>query len=573
MTMPEAVQQASPAATAAQIALEEMFECIHTGQNFRLEAGAGAGKTFSLVQALRLIIDEQGAALQRSNQQVACITYTNVATDEIISRTDGHPAVRASTIHAFCWGLIKGFQAMLREKVAEIDAWSEKLEEAGGIGLRRINYDLGYRRIKNDILFIHHDDVLTLTVRMMGYPKFRQVLTGRFPIVFIDEYQDTNAAFADSIIDHFIAPGEGPLVGLFGDSWQKIYRDGKGLVEHVNLKEIGKQANFRSVPEVVNVLNAIHKTAETGDVAVFHTNTWAGDRRSGGHWGGDLPAEDAHAYLESLRDHLANEGWEFSPENTKILMLTHSVLAAEQSYSQILNAFQYNDSVMKKEDPHIAFLVDTLEPACEAFREGRFGDMFTAIGSRKVNIRSLEDKQLWANSMNELVNLCLNGTIGDVLDHLKQTHRPRLPDAVQRTEDELAKAMPEEMEDSRILKQINNLRSIPYAELTALAMFVKNHTPFSTKHGVKGAEFDNVLVVLGRGWNHYNWDQFLEWFPDQFPGNKADAYIRNRNLFYVSCSRARKRLVLLFTQELSEGALATLCSWFGEENVSPFTLA
>ncbi len=577
MSNPESAQ-ISPAEIAAKRALEEMFECINAGQNFKLEAGAGAGKTFSLVQALRLIIDEHGPALQRSNQQVACITYTNVATDEIISRTDGHPAIYASTIHAFCWGLIKSFQAMLREKVADIDAWSEKLVEAGGIGTRKVNYDLGYRRIRDDNLFLHHDDVLTLTVAMMEQPKFRQILTSRFPILFIDEYQDTNADFEDSIIEHFIGPGVGPLIGLFGDSWQKIYRDGKGVVEHDNLRQIGKQANFRSVPDVVDILNAIrtdlpqevHDPDATGSVIVFHTNNWAGVRRGGGHWGGDLPAEDAHAYLEGLRGRLGEEGWDFSPENTKILMLTHSVLAAEQNYGQILNAFQYNDSVMKKEDPHIAFLVDTVEPACVAFQEGRFGDMFTAIGSRSVNIRSLDDKQLWANSMSTLVELRLNGTIGDVLDHLKATHRPRLPDAVQRTESELENSTPEEIAASLTLTQINKLHSIPYRELISLALFINNYTPFSTKHGVKGAEFDNVLVVLGRGWNHYNWNLFLEWFPDRYPGNKAEAYVRNRNLFYVSCSRAKKRLALLFTQELSASALATLCSWFGEENVNPY---
>ena len=26
-----------------------------------------------------------------------------------------------------------------------------------------------------------------------------------------------------------------------------------------------------------------------------------------------------------------------------------------------------------------------------------------------------------------------------------------------------------------------------------------------------GAEFENVLVVFGRGWNNYNWNDFLEW--------------------------------------------------------------
>jgi len=572
-------QQINPAEIAAQRALDEMFECIRTRQNFRLEAGAGAGKTYSLVKALKLIIDEQGSALQRKRQQVACITYTNVATDEIISRIDGHPAVHASTIHAFCWDLIKSFQPHLRAKVSEIDAWSEKLEEAGGAGTRRIDYDLGYRRVNDTHLLLHHDDVLTLSVALMEQRKFRHIFSNRYPILFIDEYQDTNTGFANSILQHFIAPRVGPLIGLFGDSWQKIYPDGSGLIEQENLKQIGKKANFRSVKNIVDVLNSmrpelpqeVEKPDATGSVAVYHSNAWVGTRRGGSHWKGDLPTEDAHKFLEGLQQRLSDEGWDFVPDKTKILMLTHNVLAAEQNYAQITSAFRYNDSFIKKEDPYIAFLVDTVEPACAAFQEGHYGEMFATIGTPNY-VQSLEDKRTWARGMRSLIELRETGTIGEVLDLLKATRRPRLPDTVQKTETELASASPDDLGESRTLSQINKLRNIPYRELISLALFVNNHTPFSTKHGVKGAEFENILVVFGRGWNKYNWNQFLEWFPNRFPPNKADSYERNRNLFYVVCSRPKKRLALLFTQELSEAALDTLRSWFGEENVNPLVL-
>lgn len=570
-------RQTNPAEIAAQKALDEMYKCIRTRHNFRMEAGAGAGKTYSLDKALRLIIDEQGVLLLQKSQRVACITYTNVAINEIIERTDGHPAVHASTIHSFCWDLIKGFQPYLRAKVSEIDAWAEKLEETDGVGTRMINYDLGHRSINDTHLLLHHDDVVTLAVALMEQRKFRQIFSARFPILFIDEYQDTNAGFANSILQHFIAPRVGPLIGLFGDSWQKIYGDGSGLIEHENLKHIGKEANFRSVKDVVEVLKKIRPELPqevqdpdaTGHVAVFHSNKWAGTRRGGSHWAGDLPAEDAHRFLEGLRQQLSDKGWDFAPNKTKILMLTHTVLAKEQNYSQIASTYRYNESFIKKEDPHIEFLVDTVEPVCEAFKNGRYGEMFATIGARSDCIRSHKDKRTWAKDMRSLIEHRENGTIGEVLDIMKETRHPRLPDKVKRTETELATASPEEIEESQTLSQINKLRVIPYTELISLALFINDHTPFSTKHGVKGAEFENVLVVLGRGWNHYNWNQFLEWFPNKYPANKSDFYERNRNLFYVVCSRPKKRLALLFTQKLSGAALETLHSWFGKENVNP----
>jgi ATP-dependent DNA helicase UvrD/PcrA len=575
--MPEAAAM-SPAEEAAQKALDQTFQCIRERRNFRLEAGAGAGKTYSLVKALQRIIDEEGTGLIRRHQKVACITYTNIATDEVTRRTDGHPAVQPSTIHSFCWELCKNFQSILRQEVLNIPRLNEKIGEAGGIGGQRIGYDLGHRRVTEAEILLHHDDVLKLMVALLEYPKFRRILTARFPVLFIDEYQNTDAAFAASLVRHFVDAEEGPLIGLFGDSWQKIYRTGMGSIEHDNLQPIGKEANFRSVPAVVDVLNRIRPDlpqevsdpAATGTVKVFHSNNFAGQRQTGGHWGGDLPAEDAHAYLAALREQLANSGWDFSPQETKILMLTHSVLAVEQNYRQILDVFEFNDSLFQKEDPHIAFLADIVEPACSAFAAGKFGEMFSVIGRKGGRLENVEDKRAWAADMQRLVELRKTGTIGEVVDLVRETRRPRLPDVVLRTERRLAEAEREEIDESRTLRQIERLRALPYSELIALAEFINDHTPFSTKHGVKGAEFENVLVVLGRGWNQYNWNQFLEWFPDHYPTNKEDSYVRNRNLFYVACSRPRTNLALLFTQELSADALNTLEEWFGADNISAF---
>lgn len=113
------------------------------------------------------------------------------------------------------------------------------------------------------------------------------------------------------------------------------------------------------------------------------------------------------------------------------------------------------------------------------------------------------------------------------------------------------------------MERLKRLRAVPYKELTALDQFIDEKTPFSTKHGVKGEEFENVLVVIGRGWDNYNFCNMLEWEKNGVPSGKNATYERNRNLFYVACSRPKKRLALLFTQSLTESAMATLSEWFG----------
>src|SRR5208283_5048594 len=174
-----------------------------------------------------------------------------------------------------------------------------------------------------------------------------------------------------------------------------------------------------------------------GYVAVYHTNGWMGQRLTGQHWAGDLPPEIAHERLEALRGRLEADGWDFSPDKTKILMLTHRALAARQGYSNIANVFPYNDAFIKKEDRHIAFFADILEPVCTAYENKRYGEMFAALGGRTPAIRSHADKMLWAKDMSTLLTLRASNTIGEVLDHLRRTKRPRLPDEVESKEREL----------------------------------------------------------------------------------------------------------------------------------------
>ncbi|MBE0615512.1 MAG: ATP-dependent helicase [Burkholderiales bacterium] len=577
-------QELSPALVAAREADARVIGCLDKKRNFLLEAGAGAGKTYSLIETLRHLIAAEGHRLRRNNQRLACITYTNAATAVINSRIDGNPLVFTDTIHAFCWSLIKGFQPMLRRGVAEIEAWQERLAVVDGVGDRRIDYDLGHRRITDELISIHHDDVLALMVTLLPMEKFQAILSAKYPFILIDEYQDTDLSVMTAIKEHLFGRRDGPRIGLFGDHWQRIYENTCGRVTHETLEEVGKGANFRSATSIVKVLNAMRPAlpqavkdeAFVGSAIAYHTNGWVGARRTGaggGHWKGDLPAEIAHQHLKALIAKLKAEGWDFSPGKTKILMLTHNVLAMEQGYTNLRGVFSYTDDYIKKQDDYVAFFTDKLEPACEAYQHSRYGEMFSLLGDSAPKLSSHAEKVAWAAAMNKLIGLRETGTVGAVIDHICGVKHPVLPDAILRRERDAktwtgleGEAPPDDV------RRVRQLRNVAYREVIALDRFVDGHTPFATKHSVKGDEFENVLVVLGRGWNLYNFNQYLEWTvaPDGLGVDDRKAYERNRNLFYVSCSRSTTRLVLLFTQILSGGALATLKNWFGDDFVVGF---
>ena len=564
---------------ASKKALEELFKCLDNQRHFRLEAGAGAGKTYSLIKALNYIIDNKKDLYLKQGKKIACITYTNVAKDEILTRIDNNPIIFCETNHAFCWNLISQFQKKLQELINEIPEWGKKLEEESeNTNGKQIIYELGHRSIKDGKISLHHDDVITLTIKLLDIAKFRQIIIERYPIILIDEYQDTDKDWIDAIKNYFLDNKISPQFGFFGDHWQKIYSNGCGLIEHKNITEIGKKVNFRSNHVIVSALNKIRQDLpqasndESSDGAIrrFHSNSWSVNRQTALHWNGDLSEKDFQKAFELTKDYLTIQGWDLSSRKTKVLMLTHKLLAKTQGYEKIANTFRYNESFVKKEHKYIEFFIDKLEPVCEAFINKKYGLMFSILEHRFPLLYSHSEKTEWQNAMKKLIDIRKSGTIKDVIDLLKETSKPKLPDSILTMEERLL-MVNESNELSSSQKELLALHNIAYSEIIELKNFLDGHSPFQTQHGVKGAEFENVLVIIGRGWNQYNFGEMLKWITDGIPRGKKESFERNRNLFYVACSRPKKRLAILFTQQLEVSAITTLNKWFKAENIIPLS--
>src|SRR3546814_9587908 len=99
-----------------------------------------------------------------------------------------------------------------------ISAWSSDVCSSD----LTIQYELGYPRVTETEVSLRHEDVLTLMTALLARTKFRAVMTARYPILLVDEYQDTDAGFVDALKQYFLDTGTGPVVGLLGDHWQKI---------------------------------------------------------------------------------------------------------------------------------------------------------------------------------------------------------------------------------------------------------------------------------------------------------------------------------------------------------------
>lgn len=107
----------------------------------------------------------------------------------------------------------------------------------------------------------------------------------------------------------------------------------------------------------------------------------------------------------------------------------------------------------------------------------------------------------------------------------------------------------------------NRLKDVKFSEFQKLYEYLEGKTPFSTQHKTKGAEFDNVLVILDNGgWNNYNFGNlFLE-------TGSATVLDRTQKIFYVCCTRAKENLAVFFHNPSAQ-VITKAKEWFGSNNV------
>src|SRR6185437_2656755 len=99
-------------------AIDTIIENIEQKRSFVLEAGAGSGKTYTLIETINYLLQKNTPHLRREGKRIVCITYTNVAKNEIIHRLENNPLVIVLTIHEFLWDCVKPYN---RQLIIELD--------------------------------------------------------------------------------------------------------------------------------------------------------------------------------------------------------------------------------------------------------------------------------------------------------------------------------------------------------------------------------------------------------------------------------------------------------------------
>ena len=546
-----------------------IIEALKSGHSFRVEAGAGSGKTYSLNRVIEWIQANKWSAYNRKKQNVICITYTNAAVDVIAERLAKDSFILPSTVHSFAWNAIKQYQGVLIEAVTTNPDY---LPDEGDFNqVTEVAYTLGHRYKENGVQYLYHDDVLKLFCQLLDNAKFRRVFADKYPLILIDEYQDSYKPIIDRFINFFIAKSTGPQFGFFGDAWQTIYQSNKacGEIKHEKIEVIKKGSNFRSAPRIVQLLNNIRpelpqKSAIDGfdgEILVITCDDYSGARRTERNFKNELPAAEFKARLNTIVTKIEQNTP--ADEDLKVLMITHKVLASQQGYEQLLDIL--NDALRNKEDPFLIFFADTIESIYHALDTSNTQLLFDTLGIKRYPITKKSEKTKWKTLYEQLTEVRTQKAI-DVLKTIIDSQLIPIPPKVDGWY-RLYMDAPETMYASKAT--IQQFLQLDYAQFIAVRDFLYPDAQFSTEHGVKGEEYDNVVFVISRGWNQYQFETYAPMITGHasIPKGKEASYERNRNLFYVCCSRPKKRLFFFVTVPIDSSFRTFLVKLAVEENI------
>jgi len=283
-----------------------------TVQNCLVLAGAGCGKTKTIVARAAYLIDQGLPA-----QQIQILTFTRRAASEIITRVEQHmgeqaKGLRASTFHTFCMYLLRRnprafgltqFSIIDRDdqllmfrllrgkdkgnvlpKAAELcdlysyarntktklsDALVEQLPQAVEYKTQITELMKAYEQRKQERNFLDYDDILAIVaVHLQNSPELVKWVTGFCSALLVDEMQDTNP-LQWALLQ--------PLVGkvkLFcvGDDAQSIYGFRGADFENIHhFKErvpdaevLTLEMNYRSTQGILDLSNWLLDQSQIG---------------------------------------------------------------------------------------------------------------------------------------------------------------------------------------------------------------------------------------------------------------------------------------------------------------------
>lgn len=597
---------------------ETLEKCILSTprKSFFLFAGAGSGKTYSLVLLLKKIHNSIGKDLLLQGKNVAVITFTNAATDEIINRLDYSPIFHISTIHSFVWDVIKYYQADIKRLYCfyieeDLKALEKKLEETEKkttktylSNVEKFEYQkerLAKAQIIEKFVYnpngsnpeynaLKHAEVIRISAQMILENKMLQrIIAQRYPILLIDESQDTKKELIDTFFEIQRNFADIFTLGLLGDQKQRIYADGKENIEDsipIGWEKPVKRMNYRCAKRIIQLANNIGKDidihaeqrpredANDGLIRLFVIQQREGLNKD----------EIEQNVMRIMSEQTQDAKWTTIGTEVKVLTLEHMMAARRLGFSRffapLYKVSKYQMTFLQGSVSEIEFFTKEVLPIAESIKEDgrvaleilkKYSPLLSGQNTEKpyeLYLKCREEAIKVANLVNE------NGTIRVVVDEIIKSQLLTVPDVVRQA----YMLSPSDIEDTveEELRAWVEVMDLPINMVRSYDDYVNHRSQFDTHQGVKGLEFDRVMVII----DDSEIKGFLFSYDKLFgvkdlsnvdlknkENGKETSIERTQRLFYVTCTRAKNSLaVVMYTNNPERVKTETIRKGWFEEN-------
>lgn len=594
---------------------------IDNPKSFLLFAGAGSGKTRTLVNVLQAVRDNDLNRFIKAGQRIAVITYTNAACEEIKHRLQYDPMFAVSTIHSFVWELIQPFtsdikvwlEADLRASIDDLQAKIDKAKDKSGktaVKNTRSRDSKLKRLEKLDIVqsftysptstrlttgSLTHAEVIKIATEFLTeQPLFQKVLVNKFPILLIDESQDTNKGLMDAFIQTQQNHSDCFSLGLFGDLMQRIYSGGKEDLATslpVDWKTPEKKTNFRSPKRVIRLINKI-RHEDDGKQQAEKPDALEGIVRL---FIAQTPNENKSEVEATVREQMKtitdDENWK-DVSQVKTLTLEHAMAARRGKFDEFFTPLSaedsLRDSLLNGTSSTLKFCTHQVLPLVNAIRKENDFEVMRVI-KKYSHLIGEENEEFLVDPIAQLASIedavskvrtLLENDISlrELLSLIEEYQLLEVPDKLSDLLLEGIADLAEDVESPFHQKAWNTALDARLSHVENYAKYVANELGFSTHQGVKGLEFDRVLAVIddkdSKGFL-FKYEKFfgaenLSATDKKNEENGIDSVLsRTRRLFYVICSRAEKSLaVVAYSQDpLAVKNRAIDAEWFDEDEI------
>ncbi len=608
---------------------DEIFSCLNLDcpKSFFLFAGAGSGKTRSLVEVLKRFQKENIYRLRLNGQKVAVITYTNAASKEIKGRLEFDSAFVISTIHSFVWELIRPFQKDIKEwirhntqnEIAELDEKQNKGRAGTKVASDRTAkieskkkrlLDLDKIKIfsynpngtNSDRDSLNHSEVIKISSYFLKTKSLmQQILVKKYPILLIDESQDTKKELVEAFFTIQEKYSKIFSLGLFGDTMQRIYMDGKlDLGQNIpdTWIKLAKEINYRCPKRVIALINKIRSDTDGLEQKPSSKNKEGIVRLFIVDSNLELDRQAIEKNIaERMSEFTSDDNWKAMDSEVKTLTLEHHMAARRSGFIDFfepLYKYSSDSTGLLDGTMHgIPFLIHQLLPLVKAKMSGdefgvaRIVKKYSPILDKKTlkDCREPIEQIREANSAVELLYSLwkIEGepSLLEILKKITDLKLFSLPEylsiATKRSNKKFEEDDSKDERDNLIDAWDEALKS-SFKQLVKYENYISDNSSFGTHQGIKGLEFPRVMVILddeeARGFL-FSYEKLFGakalTSTDQRNINegKETSIDRTRRLFYVTCSRAEKSLALVAYTKAPKDVKSYVISqgWFLEDEV------